>query len=180
MQLSDPQSRLLSQLERETTALTRLSPDSLYDMVLEAEKTLSRQNAKTWDDAFRARYLDSWIIFDGMIAPATAGSTRQTSVVFPLTVGSQNRSIDVHADWAVWQHWQPLDVPRRVIFAAQLEQCSLSADRTTWVVTLRPETGFLWCHQNNLHAAGFLMEDDEADPELAACLREQSEVMDLP
>ena len=181
LKLVDAQASELRQSARETTVLTRLSPESLYDMVLEAERLVTRQDVTAWEEAFRARYRDAWVILDATIArrSQTAGGG-DTRVVFPVTVGQSDREIDILANLRAFDELANLDQPRQVIFAAQIQNCSLAPDRTKWVVELGPETGFLWGGLTTLKAAGFLPGDDELDEVLQTRLRAQAQRLEIP
>lgn len=178
LELQDSQVQLIRQLARETTALTRLSPESLVELVFEAEQVAGSRRPNDWPSTFRAKYLGTWLILDAQVRRSGIESSSYV-VEFPLLVGDDGRSVEVRADLPVFDSLFGSEDAPRIIFAAQLEDCVLQEPENRWLVTLRAESGFLWTNLDNLKLAGLLTTDGESEEQTRALLVEQAKIVGI-
>jgi hypothetical protein len=154
---NDHQSRALRQTARETTAAADLSRSSLFDLLHEAVESESGKVHLTWDETFRTGYRDEWVVVDAMVSRlAENAGGRRFEIDFPLTEG-RHRAIlvaDLDAFDKVLAAGQS---PQRVVFAGQLDECRKHEE--TWLIALRPSTGFLWSSAANLELLGVPLDD---------------------
>jgi hypothetical protein len=167
---SDPQARVLRQTAAEISAGSELCPASLLDILHEAADAAAGRSSLTWQETFHSSYRDEWVVLDAQVSRAADPSARPRYVVdFPLVEG-QNRGVVV-ADLEVFD--KALSAgggAQRVVFAAQLDDCRRDSQLDkTWLIVLRPTTGFLWSGGESLELLGFGI--DEATKQI---LSEQS------
>lgn len=62
---------------------------------------------------------------------------------------------------------------REVLFAAQVESLKWNSEQSTWVLTLKSSSGFLWTDYGLLLAAGLPPDELHTEPRLRAMLTEQ-------
>ncbi len=194
----DHQARVVRQMHREAMSASRLSNESLFEMLNEAEGFLSGDNQDKWKEHFRVNYFDKWIV---MQTTLTRGVDRMGqaaySIEFPLMVGG--KLVTFEANLAVFEefgfteaapqskHSPAIQRPqyrssltREVIFAAQIEDCRLSdVGSPTWVIRLRSESAFFWSDYNNYTRLGFRPDDLHTVDRIRQLLSEQTLVMGI-
>jgi hypothetical protein len=166
----DAQSRLVRQLHRETGAMTRLAPGSLFDMLDELERQQQRPGASTWEDIFNVRYQGTWLVLQAPVRRDGSGWT----VDFPLTVGKEHRQVIVRADLPAFDRLPASEAAATVIFAAPITRCRLDTSAGQWLVTLSGDDGFLWSTPENLRPLGLLDDEWASQEDVTALLEAQS------
>ncbi|MGE5192114.1 MAG: hypothetical protein ACM3U2_06385, partial [Deltaproteobacteria bacterium] len=167
---SDPQARALRQTAAETSAASELCSASLFEILHEAADAAARKTALKWEETFNSSYRDEWVVLDAQVSRTVDPASGPRYVIdYPLTEG-ENRGVIV-ADLDVFD--EALSAgggPQRVVFAAQLDDCRRDPKHgDSWLILLRPKTGFLWSSGENLALLGFGV--DEATTQV---LSEQS------
>lgn len=178
----DAESRTIRQLSRETEAVRHLADGSFFDMLTAAERA---ETPEDWAEDFKVAYRDKWLIFMPADVVRSAGRERNFdySVDCPVLVGTRSvrfdgaltifEQLDFKQDEA--EDDVPVDPRRSVVFAAQVVDCRLSIDETeSWVVTLRPESAFLWSTFDILSKIEGPGDDESADTQLQELLDEQT------
>lgn len=165
----DSPARLIRQFARESTAISQLSLHSMHDLLREAASIKAGPNPDTWPDVFRATYRDMWIVLDANITRTNVTPESAYQLDCPIVVDKD--TAEIVANLPGFEALSLSDQPRRVIFAAQLDDCRLNAgNQSQWQIVLRPETGFLWSNPATLRTIGFPMEQ-----KTESVLAEQSE-----
>jgi hypothetical protein len=172
---SDSHARALRQTAKEITASAELARSSLFEILHEAVATTARSGETMWSDTFRSSYRDEWVLIDAQVIRSADSSTGQRfEIDFPLSTGAER--VLIVGDLACFEQAVPGGSPRRVIFAAQLDEFSHQAnqDEAAWRIVLRPATAFLWSAPENLERLGFDVVDDDTKRVLA----EQSSLLE--
>jgi hypothetical protein len=171
---TDSRARELRQTASEITASADLARLSLFEILNEAVGTTARSGASMWADTFRSSYRDEWVLIDALVTRSSNPSTGQRfEIEFPLSSGAEQ--VRFAGDLACFERAVPGGSPRRVIFAAQLDDFARDTkqDEPTWRVVLRPATAFLWSAPENLERLGF-----EVDEETKRILAEQASLQE--
>lgn len=170
---NDSRAKALRQTAAEISAGADLASASLFDILHEAAARTTSADRESWAESFQSNYRDEWVVVDARVSrladSANADPTdgRRFDIDFHLGDGP-NQAVIV-ADLPVFdQAISPGGEPARVIFAAQLDECSPDPNREhTWRIVLRPATGFLWSSVPHLELLG-LSADAETIQLLAA------------
>jgi hypothetical protein len=157
---SDSAARALRQTAAEISAGSVLCRASLFDILHEAGETAYRRSQMTWDETFNSSYRDEWVVVDALVSRAADPAARPRYIVdFPLADG-QNRGVIVADLDAFDKALSAGGGPQRVVFAAQLDDCRRDPQHdNTWLLVLRPKTGFLWSSDENLELLGVGMDE---------------------
>jgi hypothetical protein len=166
----DPQSRLVRQLHRETTAITQLAPGSLFDMLDELERQQQRPGASKWEDIFNVRYKGTWLVLQTPVRRESTGWV----VDLPLWVGQEHRQVIIQVDEPAFDRLPASEAGVTALFAAPITGCRLDESAGQWLVTLGGENGFLWSTLENLRPLGLLDDVWTSQEEITALLEAQS------
>ena len=170
----DPQARGIRQVAHETTATSQLAVRTLHEMLGEAIDAGGESADSTWPETFRGSYRDMWVVLDTTVTRAAEASDSPIHVIdCPVVVGKSRAS--VIAELTAFKVLPQDGKPRRVVFAAQLEDCRPDPSQPhTWLIVLRPDTGFLWSNQEPFQALGFA-----PDAKSDAALAEQTKLLGI-
>jgi hypothetical protein len=176
----DARSRQARQMLLETTAMTRLAPVSLFDMLDEAEAIVSGERPELWETHFRAHYADTWIVLEAPISlSSTSEGTSSVIIDVPLLVGEQWRTVQMTAAVPDVAQLGLSEQPQPAIFAGALIGCELDAAQEKWLVRLRSEQGFLWSNIDNLRTLGYFASDAVSEDETRKLLERQTKAIGL-
>lgn len=155
----DDHARAIRQMHRETTAANELIGKPLFEIVEDVHKVPAGDGGRR-QEYFRAHYAGDWIIVDAPVQRLVdADGTAKLTSDYPLAIGGHRVVLQTDAG-----AFEPLafgEKPKRLIFAAQLQTCRLDGtDKKRWVISLRPETAFLWADADNYRALGFADADE--------------------
>lgn len=154
----------IRQKERELRAATHLSLLSLDEMIREADS--AARSETSWQARFDQTLKDHWLVMECVLkkesAPGWNGNDEKENWVLSLSNPIPVRGGQVNL------HWPAVLIPdlpqqegasQRVICAGQILRLerSLSPDKT-WILTIAPETAFLWCYPETCEAAGVDLE----------------------
>ena len=154
----DAQARTLRQTANEIGASANLAAAPLFDIVHEAAAAGPEES---WSETFRSMYRGSWVVIDAPVArSADSSSGRKFDVDLPIVEGPA-RAVVV-AELPLFEPLLPAGTePRRVIFAAQLDDCRPDPrDEGAWRIVMRPKTAFLWSTPESLARLGVVLDDD--------------------
>jgi hypothetical protein len=157
---NDPQSRALRQTAGEVIAAAGLVHASLFEILEEANEAAAGRASLTWSETFRLSYRDTWVVLDASVSRAIDPSGgHRFDIDFPLPV--RHDQAVVVGDMEIFEKAVAADgAAKRVIFAAQLEDCRLDpGHQGVWKISLRPSTGFLWSSGERLELLGMGVDD---------------------
>jgi hypothetical protein len=173
---NDSRARALRQTAAEISAAADLARVSLFDMLHEASLMTSSAARESWIEMFRSNYRDEWVVLDAHVSRTTdPADGRRYDIDFRLAEGPNQALIvgDLPAFDRVMTAVKSGAVksgnaePVRVIFAAQLDDCSPDPKHEhTWRIVLKASSGFLWSSADHLELLG-LAADDETKQLLA-------------
>jgi hypothetical protein len=160
----DAEARSLRQARRESAVACQLAPHSLFELVGEAIQTRDHPGGLDWSEAFRGTYQGTWVILDTTaLLPANRDDKRANRLDVSLVV--QGEPVALLADFRAFEHLLIDAQPRRVVFAAQLDDCRPTQTATPgWELVFKSETAFLWSDATLYRGLGF-GSDDPADEE---------------
>jgi len=159
----DIEANAIRQYFRETTALTRLTSTTLFEVMEDAETFYVKHGADAWEKKFQARYRSDWHIIEGYVRPLSdktaIANGFDLELVFPLSVGKKQRQVNIQINFKLARHLPKTSAGGShddgsgvyTVFAAQLRDCFISPDGT-WVVQLDPDTSFLWVNSQTYEA----------------------------
>lgn len=172
---TDREASQIRQMHREIQAFTALSQYTLFELTEDAEATYVSEGMEAWQERFRIRYQDEWLIIEGNLRPVQSYRSEQSSLPleldFPWVVGDRPREVNVVVDFPLAKGLpvvssEPYDDShgQYSIFAAQLEDCSLGLNGN-WVIRLNPRTAFFWSDektyaQTNLNVGSILSREE--------------------
>jgi hypothetical protein len=172
---TDPQAQALRQTAAEITASAALAEKSLSDILHEVlENTAGASDTARATAAF-SKYRDQWVLIDAQVTrQGNLSAKSRFEIEFPLLLGSEK--VRIVGDLGCFERMVMGGSPRRVIFAAQLEDFThgITSNESGWCVRLRPETAFLWSDSDNLARLGM-----EVDAETNRVLQEQSNLREV-
>lgn len=159
----DLEANSIRQYFRETTALTRLTSTTLFEVMEDAEAYYVKHGADEWKKRFQTRYNSDWHIIEGYVRPVAdniaIANGFDLELVFPLAVGKKQRAVNFQISFNLAKH-----LPKTsnnggyddgdgvlTIFAAQLRDCVIGPDGK-WIVRLNPDTCFLWVNPQTYEA----------------------------
>jgi hypothetical protein len=166
---NDSRARGMRQTAAELSAAADLARSSLFDILHEASSLPAGAARESWAATFRSNYRDEWVVLDARVSRIVdAAGGRRYDIDFHLADGSLdslNQAVivaDLPAfDKVISRETASGGDPQRVIFAAQLDDCSQDPkDAHVWRIVLRPSTGFLWSSVQHLELAGVTADDE--------------------
>ncbi|TWT57601.1 hypothetical protein KOR42_09630 [Thalassoglobus neptunius] len=172
---TDREASQIRQMHSEIQAFTGLSQYTLFELTEDAEKTYVAEGMEAWQERFRIRYQDEWLIIEGNLRPVHSYQGQNGSLSleleFPWVVGDRPREVSVLVDFPLAKGLPVVssepydDSPGQYsIFAAQIEDCSLGLNGN-WIVRLNPRTAFFWSdektyRQTNLNVGSILSQEE--------------------
>ncbi len=177
----DPLAREIRQFHRETTALLRMCAVSPFELVQEADQVASDVSPSAWHDRFVTRYAGVWLVMEGAARRTgsdAAGGRYEFDVPF-FAIGAAGRGIRIEGPLPALDALTIAAEPRHVVLAAQLVDCTLSADNRMWELRLAPESAFLWANIDSYQALGFTFDDPASEQQVRDVLRSQSRALRL-
>lgn len=159
----DDQSARLAALFRETIAVNRLAPGSLFSLISEANRGADGSDIE-WEQQFESVYRGKWIILDSPLARGSdVNGIDHLTLDVPLSI--RGKPLRVEADLKAFE---PIEAgTTSFLFAAQLDSMRQpTIDDPAFVLVLAPESGFLWHRPESLAFIGW----EETDPELQMAL----------
>lgn len=178
----DNEANVLRQQLRETTAMSLLSGVSLYDFLMAAEETTTKDGSTAWQDKFRSLYSGDWFVVEGSVEQITERIDGQISrgyaVSLPWTVGDSQRPVVMRADLAEFRSLRVGETPTPVMFAAPLKSCRLDAD-DEWRIEFDGEQGFLWVDMDRYKELGFTFDPLRSEGQTQSLLDAQGRVMGI-
>lgn len=175
----DPEARWIHQMARESLAAGKLAAAPLFEIALEADEAYRRDAWREWQQHFKLSYADTWIVLQTELFRVTdlTGNTIYT-LDYPLAVNGM--PLELAADLEVFKRLPRDSEPRPVLVAAQLQGFERSeSGPERWIVTLRPDTAFLWTDSRNLQAIGLGDDHEHKENELRNLLSQQARFMGL-
>lgn len=168
----DPEANTIQQFRAETTALTRLSSNSLFDLLEEGERVVRKDGTETWRKNFARRDLSPWYVIEGTLEPtsdqAAAKLGYSLEMSLPVIIGETVEIARVQVGFrnvsqlaSELQKSDSETVSRFFgIFGAQVRDC-FPDENDTWIIRLNPDTSFLWVNRptyeaTNLHLGSIL------------------------
>ena len=104
------------------------------------------------------------------------GGHSRIAIDFPFEIAGKR--VEFEANLTVFEKLPVDREEQKVVFAAQLERVQLQgAEHPYWMITLQPETAFLWTDYETFQAMGFEHEDTENESETRELLAEQSRLL---
>jgi hypothetical protein len=167
---NDSRARGMRQTAAELSAAADLASGSLFDILHEASSLPSNAARESWAETFRSNYRNEWVVLDARVsrivdsARGDAAEGRRYDIEFRLADGppdNLNQALII-ADLPAFDGViSPGGEPLRMIFAAQLDDCSPDPQHAnTWRIVLRPSTGFLWSSVQHLELVGVTADDE--------------------
>lgn len=154
----DLEANAIRQYLRETTALTRLTSTPLFELMDLAEEHYVQHGAEHWQEEFERKFQGGWYVIEGDVRsvndPAVMEDGFQFELVYPVTVGSRQRPVNVQVDFRLANHLPAVNMSQTeevsegilTVFAAQLSECFIGQDGE-WVVRFNPQTSFFWVNR---------------------------------
>jgi hypothetical protein len=180
LQRDDLLARETRQWERETRVLCNLASFSLLELAAQADQALENGDGDEWQRTFELRNRHEWFTIEALVHSLRASGRTACVVGIPAAIGPHARVVELRIDGA-----PALDVlgiegaGRNAVFAGQLESCRLSPDGRAWVLTLAPDTVFLWKNVESYQALGFTFDDRHLEDQVRVVLAAQARAAGL-
>lgn len=178
----DPDAQTIRQYARETQALFRMSDLNLEDLLTEAQKELNARDPKKQSrNNLAVAHRGDWILIEGVVhdVTQTPSKIRQFEMKLPFGPNGSDGETRVKMNFPVFHSLIPTGGEKEVIAAGALQDCEQNADGE-WIVTLNPQSGFLWTHQNTYDATGLSSNALRSEKDLESKLGTQAEAMGVP
>lgn len=180
LKTTDVRAKLARQMARETTALTRLAPSSLFEILEDAEVILAKQDAEDWNQMFAGKHQGTWLVMQAAVRTANDDEPSGALVVeFPILVGEAEHAVSLTITDANGTVLGFQSEPQIAWFAATLSKCEYDEGSDSWKVALAGDSCFLWSDIDNLRLLGFFEDDATAEAEAIQQLDEQSRFLGL-
>lgn len=142
---------------RELQAQEHLCSLSLEEMLTEA--TGKGRLAGSWENTFRHMVQNRWLVMECWLLPqASADEEGFVRLVQPLLI--QGETVQFRWPLALLRNYPEGDKGGlHVLSAGQVQQMTPpNPDEPHWVITIQPESAFLWMNSNTLAPLGFDLE----------------------
>lgn len=180
----DPEAETLRQYHREVEALFHLSSVSLEGLLSAARQEYEERDE---EDSHRGeelaeRFAGEWLILEGPLeffsVPVKRGKEERVGLQLPWSLDPRASRVVVEAEFPIFEELDRKQVEGKTfVFAGAIEHCAWRGKDRTWIVRLRPESGFLWVHPVTYEALGFGVSPLRNREELQALLARQAEQM---
>lgn len=171
---NDAAARYVRQCSLEASAASGLAAVGLSDVILQS---LSDKGGDSAVERFGRQYAGAWIVCDARLSvlpDADEKRPRRYQVDLPLALDAH--AVEIELSDVPWRAFlaDAGAQPRRVVFAAQLEELQPPTELENAVrLQLRGATAVLWSSYGSYRAIGFESGDGGEDPELRSVLAEQ-------
>jgi hypothetical protein len=176
---NDAQEKKIRQRFKESTAAGNLVADSLFDILNELAKEIDSDSSRP-QMFFENVYTHRWIVMETTVEKRTDpdGHSR-IAIDFPFEAAG--RPVEFEANLPIFEKLSVGREQQKVVFAAQLQKIQLQGvEHPYWMITLQPETAFLWTDYETFQAIGFEYEDaGEDESEARELLAEQSRLLGI-
>lgn len=163
------------QLGRELFTLNHLSSYDMFDIATDAQSYASNHTLGLWPTRFTTLYQGSWMIFDLRIKQAENGKGAGPHFEFGQDLVIESTPIVIQAALPCLKNLEVGETHERVIIAAQLDDWKFeNAGGDHWVISLKPETAFLWCHPETLSMVASARQPWDSEDELRKLFERQS------
>ncbi len=163
------------QLGKELFTLNHLSSYDMFDIATDAQTYADNHTLGLWPTRFTTLYQGSWMIFDLRIKQAEGGTGAGPHFVFGQDLVIESTPIVIQADLPCLKNLEVGETYERVIIAAQLDDWKFeNAGGDRWVISLKPETAFLWCHPETLSMVASARQPWDSEDELRKLFERQS------
>ncbi|QDT62993.1 hypothetical protein [Calycomorphotria hydatis] len=186
MNITQGQLPVAAQMLKECRVASLLSTRTLHELLMEGTEAYQPENPDIWQRRFKNIYQGHWVVVDAMLIPITDSGNSKQKYKLDLPLPGGDYAVDVAADLAVFSKLPSTEEPQRVIFAAQLEDCTPRVDEskelpeTKWQLAFNRQTGFLWCGEETADALGYEMLSEADHQKLTTLLASQRDAMGLP
>jgi hypothetical protein len=172
----DPEAEDIRQYYRECLALTRMNSESIFEMLEEAHRVVSREDGEeAWKRTFTQLYQGNWLVIEGNVQEVSGSGGYALRI--PWAPGGKAGSVTIRADFPVFDRLVPLETGREAIFAGGLTSCEPPNDEHDWIVRLDASSGFLWVNFETYRHLGFTLDPTQTQAKLEEKLRVQAEAM---
>lgn len=197
---SDPAAEQARQRFRQLTAINSLLTRSMLELLEAAQATRQKEHVAAAEAEFLNLHAGRWLVLQSEITPTADSAASPVSpwehriqvrddtlwLIATLPVFAKVKSPTTPnsapaADVSIPPDSQPQNAvtlnnlgQREVLFAVQVESLKWNADKSAWVLTLKPSSGFLWTDYDLLLAAGLGQDELHTEAQLRGLLLEQS------
>lgn len=169
------QAATLRQMQLETEVVTRLSDESLIDIIMRATEA-AEQQPTNWQQSFVLS--DDWIVIDSNVKKSIGADGGEVAAIeFPVSIGNATINVICNAD-----AFAPMSLSgtyQRIIFAAQVKSIDFQTSPPKWQLTLESSSILLWSNEKLFAAAGFKTDDSEWDTQAAQQLAKQKQKLGI-
>ncbi|MCH7990561.1 MAG: hypothetical protein IID46_15580 [Planctomycetes bacterium] len=173
---NDAQEKTIRQRYKESTAAGNLLADSLFEILNKLSKEIDSDSARP-QIFFETSHTNRWIVMETIVEKMEdRNGHSRIAIDFPFEI--DGRPVEFEANLTAFEKLPVDRKEQEVIFAAQLQRVQLQgAEHPYWMITLQPETAFLWTDYETFQAMGFEHEDTENESETRELLAEQSRLL---
>ncbi|MCA9054389.1 MAG: hypothetical protein KDA75_11160 [Planctomycetaceae bacterium] len=189
----DRHSDSVRQVSREATALNGLASETLFRLLEEADEYVDKAAQErpepdpeadeppppldaAWVNRFGGLYQGGWVVMEAPVRRLKPTDTEphRYEVEFPIRIGSDERPVELRADFTAFEALGLADAPRTVVFGGKLQSCRYLEDEQRFQVRLEPSSGFVWVNLPTYRRLGFGFNDWHREEQIRALLTEQS------
>ncbi len=166
---------------RETTAMTSLLSQPISDLLTEAEAAEAVGEIEL--EAFQYKLKGQWLFIEGRAEPILSDKKKsrvQYRIPLPMTIGADNRSVDVVIESAELSRLMAKSEFEPVVLAVQIQALQPSDDKSTWQILAEPESAVLWAYRETYQGIGYTAEDADAASATLASQAKSLGVTDEP
>lgn len=177
---TDPDAQTVRQYARETQVQYRLCDSPLEELLAKAQVELAARDPKKKgaNRNLLSAYQGDWMLFEGLVRDIAPEKSKKRDYVIHVPVGDAGGTT-IRMNFPVLDQLIPAGGQKQTIVAGAIAGCELD-EAGHWVITLDPESGFLWTHMNTYRAIGFQFNPLRTQTAVAAELQEQADVMGVP
>jgi hypothetical protein len=184
---------------REARALQNLATESLLGLLEQADESVEKAGRERpkpgpeqsgekpppldadWAVRFDALYKEGWFVLEAPVRKlkGTDEEPRRYQVDFPIGIGPQQRTVELRADFEIFDQLGVTDRPQTVVFGGQLSSFRYleSKSNPRWQVRFEPESGFAWVNLSTYRRLGFLFTEWHPQPEVEQILAAQAKAL---
>ena len=179
---SDPEAEEVRQFYRESLALTRLSPATLFELLERAHTSWDdEEDPDKWADSFSPRFRGEWFVFSGNFRqiPSGTGSKTVWTLTLPWAPGITG-PVALQIDCQGLSELPPTPQGTPAVVGAPLERVLPPNEDRGWTLIFSPRESFLWANFATYRHLGFEFDAVRTEEVLKDQLRRQAQVIGLP
>jgi len=177
---TDAEAQTIRQYARETQAQFGLCDLSIEELLTKAQAELQDRGQKeARKNQLLMGYQGDWMVIEGLVKDVGKGNSRSRNYEIQLPAGPHGQPVMIRVNFPVLRELIPQDGQKSLLLAGEIQDIEFTKTGQ-WMVTLNPNSGFLWTHLNTYRALGFEFNPLKTQAVVEEELQIQARAMGVP